>query len=401
MQSRGENPGWRPLIICADSGLAQGLAGAMRELCLEEAARFSSYPSRAVATQMVTDKKCDVCLLDVATSPEIAMPLVAGMAEVVPVVAMHTAHDPEAILRCLRRGAGEFLFEPLTAEQLSTVLERLAKLRGPRKKRRLGTCYCVVPGKPGSGATTMAAHLAAEVARRGSGRVLLADLDLFSGSVGFQLKLKGEFTAADVFAQAHAMDAELWRRLAVPWRNLDVLLAPETPLRQSPSPEAVAAVLTFWRENYDVMVLDSAGAHCDLALAAARLAENVLAAATDGLEALHATRRSLDWLERQGVERGRIRLVVRHVPGGLGEGAVRAALGREIFFTAADDPAGAREALLEGGLAVPGSRLARSAAGLAACLAGVSPAPERSRPSLAASLFSLLRKPAVSPAKIG
>src|SRR5574340_831657 len=304
MQSRGAHPGWRPLVICAASGLAQGLAGAMRELCLEEAARLSSYPSRAAAAQLVADKKCDLCLLDVATAPEIAIPLVAEMAEVVPVVAMHTVHDPEIILRCLRRGAGEFLFEPLTAEQLSTALERLAKLRSPRERRRVGVSYCLMPGKPGSGASTMATHLAAEVARRGSGRVLLADLDLFSGSVGFQLKLKAEFTAADVFAQSQAMDAELWRRLAVPWRNLDVLLAPESPLRQVPAPDCVAAVLAFWRENYDVMVLDTAGAHCDLAVAAARAADHVLATTMDALEALHASRRSVEWLEHQGVDRG-------------------------------------------------------------------------------------------------
>src|SRR5271165_3702726 len=114
---------------------------------------------------------CNICLLDVASNVEQALMLIAEAAPVMPVVALCTRKDADLILQCLHRGAGEFLADP-TSQQLRVALDRLVRLRGPAGAPKPSTVYCVVPGKPGCGASTLAAHLAIEIKRSGASRVL-------------------------------------------------------------------------------------------------------------------------------------------------------------------------------------------------------------------------------------
>ncbi len=46
-----------------------------------------------------------------------------------PIVAISASNDPDLILRSLRQGASEFLFQPFTVEQVGTALDRLARIK--------------------------------------------------------------------------------------------------------------------------------------------------------------------------------------------------------------------------------------------------------------------------------
>jgi hypothetical protein len=75
--------------------------------------------------------------------------------------------NADLILRCLRRG--EFLWE-WSADQMEGLLGRLARLRAPAQREKPATAYCVAPGKPGCGASTVSVHLGVELKRCGISR---------------------------------------------------------------------------------------------------------------------------------------------------------------------------------------------------------------------------------------
>jgi Flp pilus assembly CpaE family ATPase len=94
------------------------------------------------------------------------------------VVVIDKANDPDRILRCLRQGAAEFLYLPFRAEQLRQALARLgrraqAAIAQPRSGSQV---YCLMPGKSGSGATTLACNPAFQLQELNVLKVLLRDL---------------------------------------------------------------------------------------------------------------------------------------------------------------------------------------------------------------------------------
>jgi cellulose biosynthesis protein BcsQ len=123
----------------------------------------------------------------------------------------------------------------------------------------------------GSGATTVAVHLAGAWARWGPTPVLAADL---AGGLAFRLDLVvGAWTWNDVPEVGPALDGSfLLRALSQPWPDLSVLpltgLTDGVPPRP-PEPSLVRTVLAAARSAYRVVVLDlpaAGGAAADAAL---------------------------------------------------------------------------------------------------------------------------------------
>jgi pilus assembly protein CpaE len=239
--------------------MAQRVLAVLRELALEPAATLAEYPRMGAISGIAQQKGCDICFLDVASNAEQAQLLISELSPAVPVVALHTRTDADLILRCLRRGACEFLTDP-TADALRSLFARLARVRVPSFERADGAVYAVIPGKAGSGASTVAAHLAIHFAASGD-NVLLVDGDSLYGSVAFLLKLKAEYHLGDVLRDWKRMDNDLWARLTLRACGIDLLAAPSNPAtRIEVNPQTAGELWAFWRERYQVVVLDLADA---------------------------------------------------------------------------------------------------------------------------------------------
>ena len=118
----------------------------------------------------------------------------------------------------------------------------------------------MIPGKAGSGASTVAAHLAIYLGAIGA-TVLLVDGDSLYGSVAFLLKLKAEYHLGDVLRDWKRMDNDLWAGLTIRSCGIDVLAAPANPAtRIEVTPQAAGELCAFWRERYQAVVLDLADA---------------------------------------------------------------------------------------------------------------------------------------------
>jgi pilus assembly protein CpaE len=362
---------WKPLMVCLDADLAARLGAACAELGMGRVTHLAQYPRIGALAAALAGQQANLCLIDVAAHAEFALLLIGEASASVPVVALNTRNDADLILRCLRRGACEFLAEP-AAGPLASVLDRLRLLSAPAEPPKPCEVYCVVPGKPGCGASTLAVHLAVELHRAGGARVLLVDADVQASAIAFLLKLKSDFHLGDAVRDRERMDRDLWGRLAIPTNGIDVLLAPQDPASRVDIDGAAARqLLTFWRSHYEAIVIDTPGAQ-PAAIEFARLSDQILLVSTNELVALHSTRRSIECLDRHLIERSRLLLVInRYTPStGLKRDEVETALKLAPYALLANEYDLVQQAVLEGRPLGAATRFARGVHALAERLAG-------------------------------
>jgi pilus assembly protein CpaE len=377
---------WKPLVICPNGPMALRIRSALSEQGFQDVCLVSQYPQAGAVAGVVARQGSDICFLDVASNPERAMQLISEAAPSIHVVALNPGNDADLILRCLRLGACEFLSEA-TSEQVSAVLERLSRLHAKAEPQRNGSVCCVMPGKAGCGASTLATYLAIEMKRSGISKVLLVDADSLTGSIAFLLKLKSNFHLGDAVRDWQRMDDDLWDRLVVPCHGVDVLLAPENPATRVEVDQQVAfELVTFWRRHYQAIVLDVPGA-CSPGFEFAAIADEILLVTTNDLAALHATRRTLEYLEKASVDRSRFKLVVtRYLAStGLKREDVETALRLEPYALLSNDYDAVQAAVLDGRPVASESYLGRGIHTLTERLLG-KPATSKKR----STLFGLL-----------
>jgi pilus assembly protein CpaE len=397
--SRSRTIVWKPLVVCPQPEFHRRMQAVLVELEVEQPCTLTEYPRSGASAVLVERKACNICFLDAATNSERAELVISELAPFVPVVALHPRNDADLILRCLRSGASEFIADP-TADSVRGVLERLARARFDAAQYAAGAVYCVAPGKPGCGASTLAVHLAIQLRSGGANPVLLVDGDHLTASIAFMLKLKPEFHLEDVVRDWARMDDDLWSRLTLPAFGLDVLAAPEDPTtRTDVSRQFAGELCAFWRERYEAVVLDLPDVRVAADCGFAALADLVLLVTTNELSALQATGRGLRYLEAGGSDRAKLRLILnrytnRYTPvTGLKSEDVKTALAMQPFATLCNDYEAIQSAVLEGKPAPPASRYGASVQALCRQLAHKT-APEKK--NAAPWLSTLLRRKPVS-----
>lgn len=353
--------------------VVEALAGRTRVVDCSDSAL---YPG----TEVVLRYKPQVCFIDVGSS-DLALALLRGLAAAdVPVAALHLNNDSDLILRSFRCGAGEFLFAPIAPADVIDAFDRLLRKSGPNSPAsKLGRIWTVMPAKPNYGASTISCNLAVRMRQLLGRPVLLADMDPLLGSISFALKLKSAFSFIDVVNHGSQIDKDLWKKIVVPYDDIDVLLGPEIPRFETPSSSGLPPFLQFVRLNYGAAVLDSPGPLSDWHLLLARSADELLLVITNELASVQAALRAMQLLAYAGIESSRIRLIVNRYEkdNGLIQEAIETALKVEVYWTLPNDYPPVQKALLEGKMVSAGCRLAESIEGLAQSLTGVSNVPRR------------------------
>jgi pilus assembly protein CpaE len=353
---------WRPLVVCPQPDVYRRLQAVLTELAVEQPCTLTEYPRSGAIATLVERNACNICFLDAATDCEHAQLLISELAPSVPVVALHPRDDADLILRCLRRGACEFVAEP-TTDAVGGVFARLARTRSDAVYRAPGALYCVIPGKPGCGGSTLAANMAIQLHNDGASPVLLVDGDQLTASIAFMLKLKPEFHLEDVLRDWTRMDDDLWSRLTVPAFGVDVLAAPEDPtMRTEVSRQFAGELCAFWRERYEAVVLDLPDVRAAADCGFTAQADIILLVTTNELAALQATRRSLRYLDAGAGDHAKLRLILnRHTPvNGFKREEVNTALAMQPFAILNNDYAVIQAALLDGKPVPPESRFGQS-----------------------------------------
>ena len=370
---------------------AVALAVASQELSDQLYPAMRGLPARVVMEQRdlgnwpalierLKSLRPEVVLLDLTALPLPIEEAIRGLRAAAPLamlVALHTAAQPETILAAMRAGANEFLYPPL-GDNLRRALARAAEVR-PRSSENgqpAGKILGFLAAKGGSGATTIACHLAVEFGRLSGQRsehTLLADLDLQSGIVGFLMKVKSPYSVLDAVQNLHRLDVSYWKALvSADWPGLEILAAPTGYLPKDPLPaEALGKVLGFARTQYAWTVVDLG---CTLNLPTVTILDEmdaVFLITTLEVPSLHQAKQAVQTLVNAGFG-NRLRVVLNRTPQrpDVTADELERILGFAIDTMLPNDYYALSDAFCKGKLLPPATHLSRQISSFAMRLAG-------------------------------
>ncbi len=255
------------------------------------------------------------------------------------ILVVSDTEDPHLIVECIRAGAREFLFKPITTNQIQRALERFQAESRASDKHPTGTLYCVTSAKGGSGATSLAINLAAVVAKSAATKVALIDLDNPLGDAAPYLNLKPDFTVTDAFSAGPRLDPMLLASYLKQASGIAVLPAPKEIATQDIGLDALARTLRVATEAYTHVFVDVPNLFDDRLLSAmAPLTEDFLVVLTPELPALWRTRRLLSFLQQGGVA-GKVRVILNRSQSNdeLNRKDIEKTLEMEIFWNLPND----------------------------------------------------------------
>ncbi len=168
------------------------------------------------------------------------------------------------------------------------------------------------------------------------------------------------------------MDENLWRGIVTSCRGVDVLLSPEMPVDLVYEPADVAAMVNYWRQSYEYVILDIPGPHSQWGLSLAKLCDELLLVTTNELPAVHATQNTLACLEHHGVSKSKIKLIINryNTEIGLSSESLETALELKVFQHLPSDFESVQKALMEGKPIPSTTKVGKSIAELAEKLTG-------------------------------
>ena len=324
-----------------------------------------------------------VLLLDLSAVPgelNIAMRQLRYYSPGIKVIALHSSADPKTILAAMRAGVNEFLHPPFD-DNLQSAIERIlnaATSDGAPVMR--GKLIGFLSAKGGCGATTLACHVASELQNLTKGSVLLADLDLTSGLVGFLMKTPSSYSILDAIKNLSRLDESLWRALIVQHRpNLSVIPAPASYSRwDHPDENQLRQVLQFMRTQHDWIVLDLGRSLNSMATAVLEEIDQLFLVSTLEVVALHGLKSIVHGLFEQGEK---LQLVLNRTPKmmDISTQELEKILGRSLYAALPNDYMGLYQSYSSGSLLDSNNRLAQHFAMLASKIAGISPAKSKKK----------------------
>jgi len=279
----------------------------------------------------------EVVLLDVASIKEPLDELVAAIRSKGPettIVALHATADPDAILNAMRAGVNEYVYPPLEPALRAALERRATDRRRHNGMRWGGRAVGFFSSKGGCGATTVVCHLAVELGRQGQ-KVLLADMDLDAGLIGFLTKAKPGYSILDAVNNLHRLDASYWKALVsngIP--GVEVIAAPAaTADRTYPRQEQLRHLFGFLRSCYDFTLIDLGRSLTRVGVSALEEMDEAYLVSTLEVPALHQAKQVLQILMDGGYGKDRLRLILNRVPkrSELAPGEIEKILGLPVY----------------------------------------------------------------------
>lgn len=364
---------WRALLICPSIAMRGAAERALGPGHVREITSLNEYPGLWEIASLLPEYQ--VCLIDGSSDSPLALQLLTRITGAkIPAIVLHPCPEDIFVVECLRRGASEVIAYCEAKETLiDSALANVAARRHYSARPALlpGTVYGVISGKGGSGCTTTSTQLATRLAEARPRRTLLVDLDGITGGVAFLLRQTPSHNVLQVSANLTRLDEDLFKRTVVEVGPLDVLLAPLESASFHISIEDLPHVIEFCRSLYDCVILDLPSCHSDLSVGIARIVDALLLVSNHELAAVHATLRTISYLQRSGVPPARIKLVLnRYRHGESLFDSLGPTFRETVFAHISEAGEDLRRALLGDVPIPPGSDYACDIAGLAHKLTG-------------------------------
>jgi pilus assembly protein CpaE len=263
------------------------------------------------------------------------------------------AYDPPlALVRTLvRAGAHDVVPLPLDVADLETSLLPVAdeiRRHVAVERSANGKLVAVIKSVGGVGATAMLCQLAIRAAENEAkqGReVCLVDFDLQFGNAAFQLGLQPTLTIFDLIDAGDRLDNDLFRAtMTAHPSGLKVVGAPNSmmPL-DAVSSEQLIEILDIAKHEFGTVFVDLPANWTNWSLSLIAQADLVLLVSELSITGLHRARRQLELMRDQDLASVDLRLIVNRYEKGplrtVRPGDVHKALGRDVAYTIANEPA--------------------------------------------------------------
>jgi len=307
------------ILICQDRELASVFTRSVEQSrAFQVMADLKGYPPRQTLEIRLRQVQPDVVLLDLASNIDAACELIQMIAQVAPatsVIGIHNQNDSDALLRSLRLGASDFLYAPFEQNAQLEAADRLRRVKEPEQssERELGKVIAFASSKPGSGASTLSAQTAFTLKKMTGRRVLLLDLDLMGGTIGFYLKLNHAYSMLDAIEHANRLNPAIWSSMIAHSGGIDILPAPDTPVSAEVPSDRLHAVLQYARMLYDWIVVDLPAVFYRPSLLMLTEADYMYLVSTGELPSLHLARKAINMLGQLGLTKDRYKLLVNRV----------------------------------------------------------------------------------------
>jgi pilus assembly protein CpaE len=283
----------------------------------------------------------DICLIDFDRDRAKAITTAERIHERLPntaIFAISSHSQPNLIIEAMRCGCREYVVKPVGREQL---LEAVARVGGRKREKRApfsGQVLTFLGAKGGSGATTIATHLAALLAKSCSRKTLLIDLHPGCGEAALFLGLtKYQYHFYELVESVERLDSELLQSFVLHHASgLDLLPAPDfsEPVRHVLT-ESVGQAVDFVRTMYEFVLIDCSPGLTDQNLEVIPRSDHVYIITVPEVPALRNVARLLDYLKRQDFGQNRVDVIVnRHQARNsvLTDGEIEKAIRKKIFW---------------------------------------------------------------------
>ena len=165
-----------------------------------------------------------------------------------------------------------------------------------------------LPGKAGSGASTVVLNAARVATHDLKQRVLVLEADLHSGLLSAMLQVPVKFSIRDALA-----DSMLWQRYITSAVGVDFLLTNTAVKEPIPSWTHYFHLLRFAAPKYELMMVDLPEVVNTATAEVVRRARAVYVVATPEFASIKLAQQRCQELEHWGVDRGRIRALLNRV----------------------------------------------------------------------------------------
>jgi Flp pilus assembly CpaE family ATPase len=315
----------------------------------------------------------------------------------IPIIILSATDDEGITLQAIQLGAEDYLVKDKCGAEL---LLRVVESAMARHHARAGSGSSALSSRTrvigvlgavgGAGVTTVACSLAVELRRQTGEKVLLADLNLHTGLVGFMIGLtKTTFSMRDAVANLHRLDQSCWEAMVNHGpADLHVMPSPDLLGVDDPPVDALSKVLNLVKPFYQWVVLDLARLNTS-SMGLLRCVDDVLVVTTTAVPGLYGAILTVAALKGAGFEGARLSLIVNQIGKSqpLSASEIDKLFGIQVAARVSADPRAMDEAFRQKTLPAENSIFRRQIAELARKLAGLPPPAPKSHFRWLAQLF--------------
>lgn len=312
-------PSSRILVVAAPAHIAALAAATTAEMF--PALRYAALDRAAAITPEVLGD-ASILVVEVDPADRLSMKRVSDVRQnspTLPIIAALNTANVSLVRTLVREGISDVVSLPFDLNELLQIsLDTVAKQEAATTDGvALAPMVAIARSLGGCGATSVATHLAADLAAHDpTGRgVIIVDLDLQFGSVADYLGIRPRGSLSDLLGAEDRLDEDLVRSVATEaGGGVSVIAAPDTimPL-ESVDTDVLLRMIRLLRQQYAYVVLDLPANWTNWALSSALAADSIVLVVELTVGSLRQAKRRLELFRSVGIEDRVVEIVVNRV----------------------------------------------------------------------------------------